>query len=157
MEVFVTVGKSGSDSAAMAEALGRLISGWLRSSANPNKSLEEIASQLRGIGGSSSIGFGSNRIGSIPDAVAKVLFDELSLSDRLEHSDFNLLESGLASTQQELFVEGESSDDDMAKVEEKLNKNEVVKNASMCPECGNMSLINAEGCQKCTGCGYSRC
>jgi len=156
-EVFVTVGKSGSDSAAMAEALGRLISGWLRSSANPNKSLEEIASQLRGIGGSSSIGFGSNRIGSIPDAVAKVLFDELSLSDRLEHSDFNLLESGLAPTQQELFVEDASSEDYMAKVEAKLNENSVFKNASMCPECNNMTLIDIEGCLKCQTCAYSRC
>ena len=37
---------------------------------------EEIVSQLRGIGGAHSVGFGKARVGSIADAVAKVLAEE---------------------------------------------------------------------------------
>ena len=48
-EVFINIGKSGSDLSSMAEALGRLISGWLRSTKDPNKALEEIKMQLGGI------------------------------------------------------------------------------------------------------------
>jgi len=31
------------------------------------------------------------------------------------------------------------------------------KNASVCPECGNMTLVEEEGCVKCHSCAYSRC
>ena len=33
----------------------------------------------------------------------------------------------------------------------------VYANADMCPECGTISLIRAEGCKKCLTCGYSEC
>src|SRR5579883_106380 len=75
LEVFVNVGKAGSDIAALAEALGRLISLNLRilSPLSQTDRAREIAEQLRGIGGSRSVGFGSQQVRSLPDAVAKAL------------------------------------------------------------------------------------
>ncbi|OGH05170.1 MAG: ribonucleoside-diphosphate reductase [Candidatus Levybacteria bacterium RBG_16_35_11] len=74
-EVFITVGKSGSDVAAMADALGRMISVTLRLNGDlpPRERIRQIVAHLIGIGGAKSIGFGTNRVRSLPDAVAKVL------------------------------------------------------------------------------------
>ena len=148
-EVFITLGKSGSDSAAFAEALGRLASGWLRSAGDPNKALEEIAYQLQGIGGFSSIGFGINRITSIPDAVAKVLLNEIDLTKRIQETGVKLLGEDHLASQQALFEENPA--------EVFVAKDNLFKNASVCPECSNMTLIEIEGCIKCQNCGHSRC
>lgn len=74
-EVFITVGKSGSDVAAMADALGRMISLNLRLNGMlpPRDRIRQVVAQLIGIGGARSVGFGENRVRSLPDAVAKVL------------------------------------------------------------------------------------
>lgn len=74
-EVFVNGGKAGSDVMAMAEALGRMISFVLRihSPVPARERLREVVSELTGIGGARSVGFGENRVRSLPDAVAKVL------------------------------------------------------------------------------------
>ncbi|MBP6882669.1 MAG: adenosylcobalamin-dependent ribonucleoside-diphosphate reductase [Candidatus Levybacteria bacterium] len=74
-EVFLNNGKSGSDVMAMADALGRMISFVLRihSPVPARERIREIVSELTGIGGARSVGFGENRVRSLPDAVAKVL------------------------------------------------------------------------------------
>src|SRR5437660_9180477 len=75
LEVFVNVGKAGSDIAALAEALGRLISLNLRvlSPLSQTDRAKEIAEQLRGIGGSRSVGLGMQQVRSLPYAVARAL------------------------------------------------------------------------------------
>lgn len=75
LEVFINVGKAGSDVAAMAEALGRTISTALRfrGSLSPRDKAKEIAHQLAGIGGRRSVGFGPNKIRSLPDAISVAL------------------------------------------------------------------------------------
>lgn len=75
LEIFVNVGKAGSDVAAMAEALGRTISTALRfrGSLMPRERAKEIATQLAGIGGRRSVGFGPNKIRSLPDAISFAL------------------------------------------------------------------------------------
>jgi ribonucleoside-diphosphate reductase alpha chain len=74
-EVFITVGKSGSDVAAMADALGRMISLNLRinGALSPRERIRQVVAQLIGIGGARSVGFGENKVRSLPDAIAKVL------------------------------------------------------------------------------------
>ncbi len=129
-EVFVGVGKAGSDVAALSEALGRLLSGWLRASYNPALTAKEIISQLIGIGGARSVGFGQNRVSSIPDAVAKVLADEFDIAVKSNGSNV---------------------------VEETKKEITVFSHVDMCPECGNSSFIQQEGCAKCYECGYSVC
>lgn len=75
LEAFINVGKAGSDIAALAEAIGRLVSLVLRlpSPLPPNERAAEIVHQLQGIGGSRSIGLGPEEIRSLPDAVARAL------------------------------------------------------------------------------------
>jgi ribonucleoside-diphosphate reductase alpha chain len=74
-EVFINVGRAGSDIAALAEAIGRLVSLALRlpCPVRQVERLRHVATQLRGIGGSRSVGFGKKRVLSMPDAVAKAL------------------------------------------------------------------------------------
>lgn len=142
LEVFLNVGKAGSDVAALSEGLGRLISGWLRTPISSKDVVKEIISQLVGIGGSKSVGFGKNRVSSIPDAIAKVLAEEFGYTVR-------------ANGYTESETETDSSHDSL-KIEEP-KKQAAFVNTDMCPECGNYSLVQEEGCQKCYSCGYSAC
>ncbi len=68
-EVFATLGKSGKDTQAHTEALGRLISLALRSGVP----VEEVVSQLKGIGGSQPVWEEDGIILSLPDAIARGL------------------------------------------------------------------------------------
>ena len=72
-ELFINVGKAGSDVAADAEGLGRLVSLILRmpSPLTPEERVADIVAQLRGIGSGRAQGFGKNRVMSLPDAVAQ--------------------------------------------------------------------------------------
>jgi ribonucleoside-diphosphate reductase alpha chain len=132
-EVFVNVGRAGSDVAALAEGVGRLISLVLRvpSSMSPSKRLALVASQLRGIGGSRFSGFGPNQVRSLVDAVAKVL--EVHGQDSAEAKQQVIAEESPVST--------------MASV----------RTGNMCPECNQFTLIYEEGCKKCSHCGHSEC
>jgi ribonucleoside-diphosphate reductase alpha chain len=78
-EVFVQVGKAGSDTMAVAEALGRLVSLVLRlpSPLSPRQRLEAVISQLARIGGGQPTGFGAAKVLSLPDALARTLAEHL--------------------------------------------------------------------------------
>jgi len=87
-EVFLNVGKAGSDIAALAEAIGRLCSLCLRLPAQlPTRArVAAIVDQLAGIGGGHALGFGARRVRSLPDAVAQVLAEIPGLErDRAHH------------------------------------------------------------------------
>lgn len=68
-ELFAQIGKAGSDVIAFTEAIARLISLALRCGV----SIDEIVAQLEGIGGARSVGFGADRIMSVPDAIGRAL------------------------------------------------------------------------------------
>ncbi len=68
-ELFAQIGKAGSDVVAFTEAIARLISLALRCGV----SVDEIVTQLEGIGGARSVGFGPNRIMSVPDAIGQAM------------------------------------------------------------------------------------
>ena len=76
-EVFVNIGKAGSNTSAVSESIGRLLSLVLRveSSVSPSERLEWVIDELRGIGSGRPLGFGNNRVESLPDGVAQVLVD----------------------------------------------------------------------------------
>lgn len=78
-EVFVTIGKAGSDVAAASEAIGRLTTLFLRYGdlGGAEEKVAMLVKHLRHIGGLSSVGFGPNRVTSVPDAVAKALTQHL--------------------------------------------------------------------------------
>jgi ribonucleoside-diphosphate reductase alpha chain len=81
-EVFLNIGKGGSEEQAYAEAIGRLISALLRLEevGTPEDRLGVVVDQLIGIGGEGSRGFGADRVSSVPDAIAKVLKGVLEYS-----------------------------------------------------------------------------
>lgn len=143
-EVFINSAKAGSDTAAVSEAIGRLISQVLRQASpiEPIKRLELIVQQLTGIGGVRTMGFGPNRVNSFPDGVATVLQEYLNERDtRMQNGlvDDRVASNGdktggIAATQPGLLEIGD-----------------------LCPECGQATLINEEGCCKCYSCGYSEC
>jgi len=130
LEVFVNVGKAGSDIAADAEAIGRLISLNLRiaSSFSPQEVLAQVIDQLEGIGGSQSVGFGKQKVRSLADGIAQVLNEYLG-------KDGEVVEA--VGEQTPLFAKSGKRD--------------------LCPSCGRASLIYEEGCHKCLYCGYSKC
>jgi ribonucleoside-diphosphate reductase alpha chain len=142
-EVFVTVGRAGSDIMADAEALGRLISLAFRipTSLTPQQVVEAVIDQLAGIGGSSSLRFGANRVRSLADAVAQVL---------AEHSKtMHPLVSGIPDNTVAESQVGESQKTTLTTPRGRTG--------DFCPSCGQMTLVNEEGCKKCYSCGYSSC
>ncbi len=129
VELFAQIGKAGSDVSAFTEAIARLISTALRSGVDP----QEIADQLLGIGGSRAIGFGPNRVRSVPDAIGQFL-DEYLRSDAEEENDSA----------------------DIGPIQDALPLTPG-KKFGLCPQCGTWNLIHVEGCAKCLACGHSEC
>lgn len=81
-ELFAQIGKAGSDVVAFTEAIARLISLALRCGV----SIDDIVTQLEGIGGARSVGFGPNRIMSVPDAIGQALRNLAQAEPGMEHN-----------------------------------------------------------------------
>jgi ribonucleoside-diphosphate reductase alpha chain len=146
-EVFIVVGKAGSDVQADAEAMGRMISLQLRTTAphNRREMLKLIIDQLQNIGGARPVGFGPNRVLSLPDAVAQSL--QMHYFNGTEQpQQLNLPLNGVPITPPKI---------EFAAPQEQHNG--IVSGADMCPECGTISLVRAEGCRKCLTCDYTEC
>ncbi len=154
LEMFITVGKAGTDVYAMAEGLGRMISVALRFSSHlpVAERVHEIIDQLRGIGGARSSGFGKDRIRSLPDAVAKVLSMHYGLNGEAKQYNGN----GVAHNETAVVKQPEPK---LVTTQPSLIQPAVAKSTSfdICPSCGEASLVHEEGCKKCYGCGYSEC
>lgn len=71
-DMFQLLGKTGTDVMADQEAIGRMMSLFLRinSPIDPMDRMEMISEALHGIGGASSVGFGEKKVVSIADGVA---------------------------------------------------------------------------------------
>ncbi len=170
LEVFINVGNAGSDVAAWAEALGRLISLQLRiaSPLSPNERAREIVDQLRGIGGSRAVGFGRDQIRSLPDAVARAL--ELHLEEQAEQHSASATPQAVSTETMQHIVESEqgyeaSGDSADGSANGTSGGRVLPQGASasyrvtgnLCPQCGCNTLVYEEGCKKCYSCGYSEC
>lgn len=161
-EVFINVGKAGSDVTAMAEAMGRLISLALRIS-SPISAMDrvhKVAAELIGIGGARSLGFGENRVRSLPDAVAKVIdrhfgfftkhrLDEAVAADKTVHADAKQSTNGHPALAASMSIPEVASTF--------VPKKERMVTVDLCPSCGEGSLVFEESCKKCYSCGYSEC
>ena len=126
-EVFVNVGKAGTDILANAEAIGRGMSFTLRlQSPMPLiDRIKEYLDQYRGIGGSRSSGFGAKKVSSLADGISKAI--EIFLAD------FGLNDEG--SNGKEITI--------------------ILGN--YCPRCHKGTLIYEEGCTRCDSCTYTTC
>ncbi|MGD2163813.1 MAG: adenosylcobalamin-dependent ribonucleoside-diphosphate reductase, partial [Anaerolineales bacterium] len=132
-EVFITSAKAGSETAAVSEAIGRLISYLLRvaSPVPPRDRMAEVVRQLAGIGGGRPTGFGPNRVLSLPDGLAR------ALAAYLEETP-EVIPGGIVQEQDE-------------------SSQLPMRIGDLCPECGAAALVNEEGCRKCYACAFSEC
>jgi ribonucleoside-diphosphate reductase alpha chain len=145
LELFAQIGKAGSDISAFTEAIARLISLAFRCGIDP----EAVADELTGIGGSRFVGFGPNRVRSVPDAIGQFLTEYLNKMAESETKTelMSQLELGLGATESASVVhEQEASNGKSGKVRYNL-----------CPVCGMHTFGFVEGCAKCVSCGHSEC
>ena len=129
-EVFVQVGKAGSDTMAVAEALGRLVSLVLRlpSPLSPRQRLEAAISQLSFIGGGQPTGFGAAKVLSLPDALARTLAEHIGTPRATPAPATSPAPAG-----------------------------GLRRVGDLCRECGQATLVYEEGCKKCLSCGFNEC
>ncbi len=188
-EMFITIGKSGSDIAAMAEALGRMVSLNLRlnGALSPKERIRQVVAQLVGIGGARSVGFGKDRVRSLPDAVAKILSTHYGFAINGKVEDKPVLTNGHSNglpdsakswqaghsngstkpgtvqnlAKQNLVLEPQPAIVKMQQLAIDGKASAVLDTSTglydICPECGGGSLAYEEGCRKCYSCGYSEC
>ncbi|HSX01568.1 MAG TPA: hypothetical protein VLF67_04985, partial [Candidatus Saccharimonas sp.] len=173
-EVFVNVGRAGSDITADAEAIGRLISLAFRipTPYSSDRIAGSVVEQLTGIGGSGSAGFGPQRVRSLADAIAKAIRDHEAVkaargsdvsggaSPAGERTSAGSMTAPASSTS--LAGAGETSASDSPAMSESARPAMMAMSSTktevdLCPDCGNASLRRIEGCQKCELCGFSKC
>jgi len=188
VELFMNVGKAGSDVTAMAEAMGRLISLVFRlaSPIAPIERAHKVAAELIGIGGARSLGFGENRVRSLPDAVAKVIdrhfgFFAKHPANQMANGQAVLPVNGetngngskvqtTVKTDRPVVISGapavETAETPLTVpaqpmlLTEKLptgGQTQRMVTVDLCPSCGEGSLVFEESCKKCYSCGYSEC
>lgn len=133
-EVFMLLGRAGSEVQSFMEALGRIISLYLRSDGNlsARRRLELVAEQLKGIGGANQMGFGPGRVLSVVDAIGQLL----------EH---HMVQGPVGPSEQ-------AATRDVATASKSRSLS-----FDLCPACDAPTLIYEEGCQHCAACGYSKC
>ena len=135
VEVFVSVGKSGTSMMEMGEAMGRLASIGLQR----GLTLLDIIDQLDGVGNNGPLAR------SLPSAIAEALKADIA-AEAEAHSTVNAFYGEVAKVALESAWGTETEEW------------ESVKPAGdLCPDCGQMTLVREEGCSKCHVCGYSAC
>ena len=145
-EAFINTAKAGSETAAVSEAIGRLISYILRMASPivPTDRMKEIVRQLMGIGGGRSLGFGPNRVRSLPDGIGQVL--DHYLREKSGLSPDPMEEKSNGGNGGHITLEAEAAENAAP-----------MRIGDLCPECGEAAVVNEEGCRKCYACGYSEC
>jgi len=128
VEVFANIGKSGGDTAALSEAIGRLISIALQN----HVSFEEVAKTLIGITGSRPVWNAGSLVKSVPDAIGQIMLEE-----------FKHLRENAVTIAPPKTATGAAGMQEMILGPE-------------CPECGS-HMETEGGCSVCHACGYSHC
>ncbi len=176
LEIFINLGKAGTDIAAMAEALGRLISLNLQlpSPMTADQRAWEMADQLRGIGGSRTVGFGQGQVKSLPDAVGQALIKHLEREKSAPTAGSDGHVGAVPAPQPPAVNPAEpetngghgagtnGNGSKLASVPatvtpQQLLEKTVQLTGNLCPGCGCNSLVHQEGCRKCIVCGHSEC
>jgi ribonucleoside-diphosphate reductase alpha chain len=132
VEVFVQgLGKSGTASAAFAEAIGRLISLALRSGVKPSAIIDQLG-LIRGprpvVQEDGTVVF------SVPDAIAKAIGEYLKGGEQLK-----------------LLEEVKPNPPHTG-----ANGHDAKRDVELCPSCGGV-VIFTNGCYICSDCGFSEC
>ena len=140
-EAFFRLGKAGSDVEADAEAMGRLISLIFRlpSPMSRLERLQAVIEQLAMIGGARSIGFGAERVRSMPDGIARALAHYLDVAQN-GNGTTSLTTNAVS---EPMGVHGPTALPLLS-----------APQADFCPRCRQAALLVSEGCLRCTECGF---
>ncbi len=139
-EVFINLGKTGSDEKSYCEAMGRLISKYLQVGGD----LQEVLSSLKGIKANSAISWDHGmKLYSIPDAIAKALEIMSGLSKPLFAEPLGT-QATVSLGQQFPITEGKGKEDGKIAME-------------LCIKCNEKTVVHENGCYTCRSCGYTKC
>jgi ribonucleoside-diphosphate reductase alpha chain len=133
-EIFVNVGKTGSDVQQMSEAIARLVSTSLQHGITDHA----IRAQLEGVGG-----YGKLRM-SLPTAISHALDD--ARKDVVPLPEDDLEDDGYIPEEEEYTTAWDAA---------QLEKQIIGK---LCPTCQEFSVVRMNGCEECANnCGYTAC
>lgn len=144
-EVFAQLGKGGDVAASDLEAICRVVSMYLR----VNGSMDDVISQLDGIGSSLSIPTKDGRVTSLADGLARAMGKYKRAKEMAGLESLLLCKVDLSSLSKGLKSMGPVTD----------NGDQSTAGGAFkvkCPECSS-NLTFAEGCVVCHSCGYSKC
>ena len=138
-EVFAQLGRGGDIANSDLEAICRITSLFLRS----NGTLEQVMTQLSGIGSTLTIPSKNGKVMSLADGLAKAIQKYLDTKEKF----------GL-----ENLLLGRINLNEINDIEKKASHSSHLndKFKIKCPECQN-HLRFMEGCVKCESCGFSQC
>lgn len=141
-EVFVKLGKTGADIGVIADGLAVALTLALSprlSALSPSEKLAWITKKFRRMSGATTIGFGPNKVESLPDAIGKV-FEQYAYG------------------KDEDYYVGASEGEEYDTTPEPMSLPvEQTTNLDICSACGAAALVKEEGCSHCVNCGYSKC
>ncbi len=164
-ELWITVGKSGTEVQSLSEAIARLINLLLARQA----SILEIVREIRGIRGADSEGLGPNRISGLADLIGKVLQEAPAhwggvASNHPSSNQPDPLEPALTQSHEshngllEAETDAAGSWEVLEQSRREVPAGILRADASLCPDCG-AELNQINGCKggACVVCGYSSC
>ena len=94
------------------------------------------------------MGFGPNRVRSLPDGVAQTLAEYLADSEEYQE---DAARGGNGNYGKYPIRPSDIPDKLPSAVQP------AFQIGDLCPECGQAAVVNEEGCRKCYACGYSEC
>ncbi len=143
-EVFINLGKTGSDEKSYTEAIGRLISKYLQLGGD----VKEVISSLKGIRANVSISWDRGmKIYSIPDAIAKGLEIMAGITKPMFTSDLRKSTAADPKLGRQLPIGAEA-------IKPEMPGNEGFE---ACVACGEKTAVHENGCYICKSCGYTVC
>ena len=138
-EVFINLGKTGTEEKSYTEAIGRLLSKYLQQGG----SVEEAVASLKGIKSSSAISWDNGmKIYSVPDAIGKALEIMAGLVDPSQASS--------------LLKQASSKIGKQLPIPSAVHEGSAI-HPETCPSCKEDTLVNENGCFACISCGYTKC
>ncbi|MGC8671641.1 MAG: adenosylcobalamin-dependent ribonucleoside-diphosphate reductase [Candidatus Micrarchaeia archaeon] len=172
-EVFVNMGRAGSQEKSYSEAIGRMISRYLQAGGD----VKNVISSLKGIRANDAISwYRGIKLYSVPDAIAKAI--EIAMGVANFATPLGPGESE-ASAGQQLQVNqpskaaAEESKEDKETSGKKTSPEEQEEapadtdtesegkgaeiQPEVCPVCGERTLVYENGCYICKNCGYTKC
>jgi len=133
-EVFVNMGRSGSDDKSYTEALGRLASMYLQQGGD----VKNVIKSLKGIQGRNGTWDHGVQLLSVPDAIAKALEMVINKTHQA------VINEDVVKPKQAQVTTAQTTDGKQVGLMD-------------CPKCSEHTLVSENGCDHCQSCGYSRC